>query len=163
MQVLSTYQILEDFVLIAVLRARLSCEPLVLILRGYEAIMTPVTVIESKLLLFSCLLKSRTNQGRTNVSQHQNSTEKEMEINCTMSLCGSVGVASLYQKLTGLVMKVSPSSMRMIDFELAAFSRSLNGRTRTATFTLVISLSLAVGELLLCPGFLLSCGRIQNG
>ena len=56
---------MEDFVLIAVLRTRLSCEPLVLILWGYEAVMAPVTVVESKLLLFSCLLKSHTKQGGT--------------------------------------------------------------------------------------------------
>ena len=40
--------------------------------------------------------------------------------------------------LTGFLMYVSAPSMRMMQFELAAFSLLLKGRHRTATFTLVI-------------------------
>ena len=40
--------------------------------------------------------------------------------------------------LTGFLMYVSAPSIRMIQFELAAFSLLLNGRHLTATFTLVI-------------------------
>ena len=52
-----TYQILEYLVLIAVLGSRLSCEPSVLVLRWDEAVMAPVAVIESELLLLSRFLK----------------------------------------------------------------------------------------------------------
>ena len=51
-----TYQILEYLVLIAVLGSRLSREPSVLVLRWDEAVMAPVAVIESKLLLLSRFL-----------------------------------------------------------------------------------------------------------
>ena len=66
-------------------------------------------------------------------------------------------------QLTGLLIKVSPSSMRMIVFEFIAFSRSLNGRTRTATFTLVISLLLVVVVVgIQCLGFLVYCVRCSS-
>ena len=68
-------------------------------------------------------------------------------------------------QLTGLLIKVSPSSMRMIVFEFIAFSRSLNGRTRTATFTLVISLLLVVDVVVVgiqCLGFLVYCVRCSS-
>ena len=51
-----TYQILEYLVLIAVLGSRLSREPSVLVLRWDEAVMAPVAVIESELLLLSRFL-----------------------------------------------------------------------------------------------------------
>ena len=51
-----TYQILEYLVLIAVLGSRLSCEPSVLVLWWDEAVVAPVAVIESELLLLSRFL-----------------------------------------------------------------------------------------------------------
>ena len=56
-----TYQILEYLVLIAVLGSRLSREPSVLVLRWDEAIMAPVAIIESELLLLSSFLTLPTN------------------------------------------------------------------------------------------------------
>ena len=55
-KVVVTYQILEYLVLIAILGSRLSREPSVLVLRWDEAVMAPVAVIESELLLLSRFL-----------------------------------------------------------------------------------------------------------